>query len=270
MSTFVASLPMYDWPERRVEVDAEWAAIRNALRGAGIDAPQDLTRGREEHDVWRDPNLLFGQTCWGPMNAGMSNYLQVIAQPSYDGIEGGHGINYSSAIVMRRSAFTFPSRGEVAPLGGAGGGESLLAVHPTPALRADPPPPGESGSAQLPLDLMRGQRFAYNNPDSMSGLMGLKRDLEALGESLDMFSERIETGGHRLSVKAVAEGRADIATIDCRSWVLAQLYEPEAASQLRVIGWTSLRPGLPFVTARSTSPGIVALLRSAVASVQLG
>ncbi|MFI0843447.1 ATP-dependent helicase [Mesorhizobium sp. IMUNJ 23232] len=36
---------------------------------------------------------------------------------------------------------TSPSRGEVAPRSGAGGGD--FDKHPTPALRADPPPPGE-------------------------------------------------------------------------------------------------------------------------------
>jgi hypothetical protein len=55
MSTFIAALPMYDWPERRAEVDAEWVAIRDLLRAAGVEAPEVLTRGREEHDVWRDP-----------------------------------------------------------------------------------------------------------------------------------------------------------------------------------------------------------------------
>lgn len=236
MSGFIAALPMYDWPERRAEVDAEWALIRDRLRAAGVDAPEALTREREEHDVWRDPNLLFGQTCWGPMNAGIADYVQVVAQPSYDGIEGGQGGNYSSAVVVRR--------------------------EDAPDCAADV---ASATGASLPLALMRGRRFVYNNPDSMSGLMGLKRDLEAIGESLAIFSERNETGGHRLSVKAVAEGRADIAVIDCRSWQLAQRYEPVAAGQLRVVGWTAKRTGLPYITAKSTPPEVVARLGAAVA-----
>ncbi len=66
------------------------------------------------------------------------------------------------------------------------------------------------GRAVLPLDLIRGKRFAYNSLDSMSGIIALTRDLEAPGESLDIFSERIETGAHRASIVAVAEGRADV------------------------------------------------------------
>jgi ABC-type phosphate/phosphonate transport system substrate-binding protein len=139
----------------------------------------------------------------------------------------------------------------------------LSDISPREGEMSDRTEGGGSSFATLPLDLMRGLRFAYNNPDSMSGLIGLTQDLAAIGETLDIFSERIETGGHRLSVKAIAEGRADIAAIDCRSWALAQLYEP-AATQVQVIGWTAKRPGLPYVTARSTPPEIVSVLKVAL------
>ena len=62
----------------------------------------------------------------------------------------------------------------------------------------------------------------------MSGIIAPTRDLEALGESLDIFSERIETGAHRASIVAVAEGRADVCAIDCRSWHMAKRHEPRA------------------------------------------
>ncbi|TIX59554.1 MAG: phosphate ABC transporter substrate-binding protein, partial [Mesorhizobium sp.] len=35
MSDFVAALPMYDWPEMRSEVDAQWARLRDAFRQKG-------------------------------------------------------------------------------------------------------------------------------------------------------------------------------------------------------------------------------------------
>ena len=41
---FIAALPMYDWPERRAEVDAEWTVLRDRLRAQGIAAPEELTR----------------------------------------------------------------------------------------------------------------------------------------------------------------------------------------------------------------------------------
>ena len=99
MTQFVAALPMYDWPERRAEVDAEWAALRDRLRAHGVDAPERLVRRNadlppvpggirdadgaviapdpatlapDEFDLatlWRHPALLLAQTCWGPMQA---------------------------------------------------------------------------------------------------------------------------------------------------------------------------------------------------------
>ncbi|MBW8909865.1 MAG: phosphate ABC transporter substrate-binding protein, partial [Mesorhizobium sp.] len=44
MSELVAALPMYDWPEMRGEVDAQWALLREAFRQKGIDAPQSIVR----------------------------------------------------------------------------------------------------------------------------------------------------------------------------------------------------------------------------------
>ena len=41
---FIAALPMYDWPEVRGEVDAQWAAVRDELRKKGVNAPERLTR----------------------------------------------------------------------------------------------------------------------------------------------------------------------------------------------------------------------------------
>ncbi|MDQ6433041.1 PhnD/SsuA/transferrin family substrate-binding protein [Mesorhizobium sp. LHD-90] len=109
---------------------------------------------------------------------------------------------------------------------------------------ASPP----SGRPRIPLDLIRGRRLAFNSDDSMSGIIALTRDLTAMGESLEIFSERIETGGHRNSIVAVAEGRADVAAIDCRSWALAQRFEP-AAREVAAVGWTARRKGLPYIAA---------------------
>ncbi|MEI5678191.1 MULTISPECIES: phosphate/phosphite/phosphonate ABC transporter substrate-binding protein [unclassified Mesorhizobium] len=253
MTGFVAALSMYDWPEVRAETDAEWARLREAFRAAGIDAPERLVRRNADlppmpggiRDVagtviapdpaalppdeldfptlWLHPNLLFAQTCWGPMELGLSKYVQVIGQPSYDAFEGGQGEFYSSAIVMRK--------GDGAPVSAPIDSRSLI-----------------------PLDLIRDKRLGYNSDDSMSGIIALTRDLEALGESLAIFSERIETGGHRNSIVAVAEGRADVCAIDCRSWDLAKRFEP-AAQHVQVVGWTGRRKGLPYI-ASLTAPAV--------------
>lgn len=267
MSGFFAALPMYDWPEVRDEVDALWARLRAAFRQRGIDAPETVVRRNGDlplvpggvrdaagklvgpdpstlppdeldfHQLWLNPALLFAQTCWGPMELGLAEHVQVVAQPSYDAFEGGQGGLYSSALVMR-----------------ADGGSPV----PSPA----------DGKAVIPLDLIRGKRFAFNSLDSMSGVIGLTRDLEAMGESLDIFASRLPSGGHRSSIVAVAEGRADVAAIDCESWALAQRFEP-AAQGVKVVGWTARRKGLPYITARTTPAKTVAAMREAIASLGL-
>ncbi len=267
--TPIAALPMYDWPEAVAETEAEWAELRAALAAGGVDAPAVLTRrngdlpavpggivdaagavlapdpGRLPPDeldlptLWRHPALLFAQSCWGPLEYGLGDAVEVIGQPNYDRFEGGRGPFYSSALVMRRQGRTSSARGIAAP---------------------------PDGRAAIPLAGLEGVRLAYNSRDSMSGFLALSRDLAARGGSLDVFARRLECGSHRGSLRAVADGRADLAAIDCRSWALAQRFE-DAAASLTVVGWTALRPGLPYITGRRTAPAMVVAMRSALAEL---
>ena len=159
----------------------------------------------------------------------VGDHVQVIGQPDYSGCEGGEGALYSSAVVMR-------------------GQEGVR----TPA----------DGRPLIPVDLLRGKRFAFNSTDSMSGFLALTEDLEDMGEGLSLFSGRIVSGGHRASVRAVAERRADVAAVDCRSWAMARRHEP-AAKELAVVGWTGRRKGLPYICAGNMPPQTVAALREA-------
>ncbi|TVS05902.1 MAG: phosphate ABC transporter substrate-binding protein [Rhodobacteraceae bacterium] len=209
-----ACLPMYDWPETRGAVDAFYARMRAKVP----ELPAKLTRPETEDDLkalWRDPALLLGQTCWGPLGAGLRNRVTILGQPLYDDVPGGQGAQYRSAVVMR-------------------------------AGRACPPP--EAPGACLPdgLDTLRP---AINATDSLSGAIALSEDMGSTSAA------SLVTGSHRASIRAVAEGRADYAAIDCRSWALAQAYE-SAARELVVTGWTALRPGLPFITAKATAPAL--------------
>jgi ABC-type phosphate/phosphonate transport system substrate-binding protein len=105
--------------------------------------------------------------------------------------------------------------------------------------------------------LIRGLRFAFNERHSMSGYLALARDLAKSGIIAEeaafpaFWSAMVETQAHRASVLAVAEGRADVAAIDCRTWAYCRRYEPAAAA-LAVIGWTAPRMGLPFITAKDS------------------
>ena len=201
----------------------------NALRAHVPELPAALTRPSDTaalHARWRDPALLLAQTCWGPMGQGLAAHVTVLAQPDYSDVPGGRGVFYRSALVARDGA-----------------------ACPVPAT------PGPV----LPEGLAR-RRLAINGADSLSGALALVADA---GVSLQ--GARV-TGSHRASIRAVAEGGADLAAIDCRSWALALEHEP-AARALRVIGWTAERPGLPFITSRHTPAPLRARLTDALVAL---
>jgi ABC-type phosphate/phosphonate transport system substrate-binding protein len=91
----------------------------------------------------------------------------------------------------------------------------------------------------------RERRFAYNEALSHSG-WGAPQAWAA--ERGFRFPASLETGAHRESARAVAEGRADIAAIDAVSWRMFERWEPFAGT-LEVIGRTGTSPGQSFVTA---------------------
>lgn len=90
------------------------------------------------------------------------------------------------------------------------------------------------------------RRFAYNQPDSHSGWAAPQIAAQALGFR---FAPTLETGAHRASARAVAEGRADIAAIDWITWRGIERWEPDLARALRVIGPTGAAPGLALIAA---------------------
>ncbi|KAI0393400.1 ABC transporter [Xylariaceae sp. FL0594] len=261
MSVFIAALPMYDWPECRDEVDAKWAKLRDRLgslsyvdisapdrlvrrnadmppvpggirdRKGNVIAPDPASLPPDELDLatlWRHPALLLGQACRGSLaedNHALARNVQVLGHQDYSAVEGGKAEFYSSAIVVRRGGANNAQRTEAAPASD---------LRQKPSFR---------------LEDLEGKRFAYNSSDSLSGRLALEQDLKTLDKTLDIFSELVETGSHRRSIVAVAEGKADVAAIDCLTWQLAQKYEP-AAAELMVVGWTAHRVGLPFIMSR--------------------
>lgn len=232
--TYVATLPMYDWPERRAETDARWARLREALRGEGFDAPIELSREAALSDLWLSPDLLIGETCSQPLATFLAGRVRYIATPVHDAPGCGRG-TYRSAIVRRKPDQDMP-------------------VHDMPVPETD--------AAVIPEDVLAG-RFAANEASSMSGYATLAYDCAERGLDMPSEDDILWTGAHRESIRAVADGRADYAVIDCCSWRLARQYEP-AAEKLRVAGWASSRPGLPLITSLEMSDDQVERMRRAV------
>lgn len=105
-------------------------------------------------------------------------------------------------------------------------------------VRADDP--------RTDVETFRDAMFAYNQTFSQSGYAAPYWHLAPLGF---WFENRLQTEQHLKSAKAVADGRADIASLDAVSWRNIENYEP-FAQKLRVLDWTTPTPGLPLITAR--------------------
>jgi ABC-type phosphate/phosphonate transport system substrate-binding protein len=95
-----------------------------------------------------------------------------------------------------------------------------------------------------------GAGFAYNEALSQSGWAAPQVHAAKAGLRLPPV---VQTGGHRLSAQAVAEGRADIASLDAVTHALMQGVDP-VAPHLRVVEVTAPTPGLPLITAQGRDP----------------
>jgi ABC-type phosphate/phosphonate transport system substrate-binding protein len=109
-----------------------------------------------------------------------------------------------------------------------------------------------------------GARFAYNESLSQSGWAAPQTHAAKLGVRLP---PALQSGGHRLSALAVADGRADIAALDAVTHAMLQEVEPKVAG-LRTVALTDPTPGLPCITAKGGDPEpILAALSEAIAAL---
>ena len=114
------------------------------------------------------------------------------------------------------------------------------------------------------LAAYRGRVAAINSLDSHSGCNALRGLVAPLARGGTFFGDHRVTGSHRRSLAALRAGAADIAAIDCVSLAGLRRCEPELLRGLRVVGSTSLAPGLPLVTSAATTPDELAALRTAL------
>ncbi len=100
---------------------------------------------------------------------------------------------------------------------------------------------------------------AYNDPISQSGWAALYRHMDDLGV---VPGAAIETGSHRASAQAVADGRVDIAAIDALTWKMIGRWDG-FAKDLVVLDQTEPTPALPFICARGFDPAPIRAALSA-------
>jgi ABC-type phosphate/phosphonate transport system substrate-binding protein len=117
------------------------------------------------------------------------------------------------------------------------------------------------------LQDLRERRCAINEADSNSGMNLLRAAIAPLACGNRFFSAVSHTGSHFASASQVADGRADVAAIDCVTLAHLRRLYPALTAQLRVLAWTPASPGLPLITALGTDAATLACLRAALAAV---
>jgi ABC-type phosphate/phosphonate transport system substrate-binding protein len=214
----VAALPMYDFPEIFAANDALWRRIADGLRRRGVDAPAGLTRERDLVDLWRDPGLIFAQTCGYPFMTALQDRAVLVATPEY-AFPGCDGADHCSFIVCSTQ---------------------------------DP---------RRELAAFRGAVAAVNSWDSDTGMNLFRAAIAPVANGRPFFSEVVVTGSHAASFAAVAEGRADLAAIDCVSFGLLRRLRPELVARVAIVAESPSSPGLPFIASANLPDKTLAAVR---------
>lgn len=106
--------------------------------------------------------------------------------------------------------------------------------------------------------------FAYNEALSQSGWAAPVTYLA--GQGLEP-GKLLETGGHALSAEAVAEARADFASLDMLTWELLKEHS-DLGDRLREVARTDPTPTLPYITAPGTdAPQLARAVRAAISEL---
>lgn len=124
-----------------------------------------------------------------------------------------------------------------------------------------------ASNAQSLADL-RGQRFAFTDPLSNSGRLYLTYVLDQQGETPEsFFNETIFTYSHDNSVRAVADGIVDGASVDSLVYNYLASHDPAITDATRIL-MTSHPFGIPPVVVHpDLDPDLKAQLRDALLSM---
>jgi len=102
---------------------------------------------------------------------------------------------------------------------------------------------------------------AINGHGSQSGCQALRGAVAEVTDRRRPFREVLVTGSHLASLRAVAEGRADVCAVDCVTHALCARHAPDLLAGTRCLGTTPTAPGLPYVTAGAHDEDVLARLR---------
>jgi ABC-type phosphate/phosphonate transport system substrate-binding protein len=114
------------------------------------------------------------------------------------------------------------------------------------------------------LDGFRGAVAALNAHDSNTGMNLFRATIASVACGAPFFSSIAVTGSHEASVTAVAEGGADLASIDCVSFALLERGRPELIKRVAIVAESPLSPCLPFIASARLGGSTIAAVSDAL------
>jgi len=114
------------------------------------------------------------------------------------------------------------------------------------------------------VEQLRGLRVAINQVSSHSGNNAMRPHIADLHEQGSFFGGVVETGSHVDSLRAVHEGRVEVACIDVVVLALLRRCASPLVRGLRKITCTRAALSPPYVTSVRTAPALRDVLREAL------
>lgn len=229
----IASFPMYDCFIPYESSDKIWDSIVAGCDNKD-DLPAQLDRFGSCESAWTaGESLVLTQTCGYPLIHSYQTNLSVVGTPVYNA-EGCEGPRYRAAIIISSSV--------------------------------------ESVDLKSHLESKKSLTIAVNSLGSFSGWLMLLSKLSDIFDgstNLCCFCTKILlTGSHLGSMKAVKNGQADLASIDCVSLALARLnHDKKLLEGIRVVDYTDQAPALPLVTHYNASRETIMDLRKGLTNM---
>jgi ABC-type phosphate/phosphonate transport system substrate-binding protein len=225
----IVSLPMYELSASIKKADdIFWNRLRAKLKAEGIDAPLLLERTSGSLvDEWQEKNLLLSQACGYPyVHILMEQGVKVVGTPVYTTNDSLPPGEYQSFIVVR------------------------------------------AGTPYKSLADLKGKKAGVNDMGSNSGMNAFRSAVAASFPEDELkrgiFSSVTTTDGHLKSVRMIADGQIDVASIDSVTYDLIRREYPELASKTRILMKTLPSPGLPMITSAQTDDATIEKMRVAI------
>jgi phosphonate transport system substrate-binding protein len=103
---------------------------------------------------------------------------------------------------------------------------------------------------------LRGQSWAFNDPDSHSGYNVTRYRLVQMGETKGFFGRVVSAGWHQRAIRMVCDGEVDASAIDSQVLAIELRDHPELAAQLKIIDVLGPAAIQPVVVARTLSASL--------------